>query len=327
MLKLKYLFDNRDLTDMLMRYWEYDEEPSREVMKHFRISANAVYPFYNQEQLQFLRFAPEEEKGTNFVRAELDFLNYLKEAGYPAVQTVPALSGADLVTAATPWGSYTAAVFLGMDAEPMTGMPYSDKLYYGMGEALAKLHQAGAAYNPGKPKRPDWEAHLDWCRDVLETYHAPKWAVLELVVLRRFFSAQEKTAENYGLIHYDFELDNVFYDAEHEMYYPIDFDDSLYHWFMMDIIKTIGSIQEEMPEDFKERAAQIMLTGYQSIRGIDENLLTQGEMFIRYANIFTYTRIWRSIYEKWDHEPEWMSGLRRTLEEHLKALEMSILGK
>lgn len=38
------------------------------------------------------------------------------------------------------------------------------------------------------------------------------------------------SAEHMGLIHYDFETDNIFYDEEESCYYTIDFDDSMIHW-------------------------------------------------------------------------------------------------
>lgn len=44
MLKLKYLFDNRDLAKMILENWDYDES-SLKMFDYFRISSNAVYPF------------------------------------------------------------------------------------------------------------------------------------------------------------------------------------------------------------------------------------------------------------------------------------------
>ena len=41
MMKLKHLFDNRDLAEMLLQNWEHDESS----LDMLRISANAVYKF------------------------------------------------------------------------------------------------------------------------------------------------------------------------------------------------------------------------------------------------------------------------------------------
>ncbi len=42
MLKLKYLFDNKDLAHMILNNWEYDYD-NPDLLKHYRISSNAVY--------------------------------------------------------------------------------------------------------------------------------------------------------------------------------------------------------------------------------------------------------------------------------------------
>lgn len=44
MLKYKYLFDNRDPAEMLLKNWAYDPD-SLDLFKQYRISSNAVYPF------------------------------------------------------------------------------------------------------------------------------------------------------------------------------------------------------------------------------------------------------------------------------------------
>lgn len=51
--------------------------------------------------------------------------------------------------------------------------------------------------------------------------------------------------EDYGLIHYDFKYDNVFYHAEQDICWVIDFDDGMYHWFAMDIQRALQSLEED----------------------------------------------------------------------------------
>jgi hypothetical protein len=51
MLKLKYLFNNVNLAEMMLENWEYDKE-SIEMFKYYRISSNAIYPFQAQGKTQ-----------------------------------------------------------------------------------------------------------------------------------------------------------------------------------------------------------------------------------------------------------------------------------
>ena len=75
MLKLKYLFDNKDLAMMILGNWEYDPS-SIDMLKYYRISSNAIYPFKNEGKVRFLRFAPCDEKDKNNIIAELEFITY-----------------------------------------------------------------------------------------------------------------------------------------------------------------------------------------------------------------------------------------------------------
>ena len=57
----------------------------------------------------------------------------------------------------------------------------------------------------------------------------------EAKLLNELFSKLPKNEQNYGLVHFDFELDYIFYDISTDMLNIIDFDDSMYHWYAMDI--------------------------------------------------------------------------------------------
>lgn len=41
-MKLKYLFVNRNLAEMLLKKWDYE---GIGMFKHYRVSSNAIYPF------------------------------------------------------------------------------------------------------------------------------------------------------------------------------------------------------------------------------------------------------------------------------------------
>ena len=57
MLKLRYLFNNKDLAHMILNNWENDNEDLNS-LKYYRISSNAVYWCKNGGGTFFLRFAP-----------------------------------------------------------------------------------------------------------------------------------------------------------------------------------------------------------------------------------------------------------------------------
>ena len=77
MLKLRHLFDNRDLAGMLLADWAHDD-PADQLFGSFRISSNATYPFRRSGKTCFLRFSPVDEKQPEAVLAELEFIRFLR---------------------------------------------------------------------------------------------------------------------------------------------------------------------------------------------------------------------------------------------------------
>lgn len=69
MLKLKYLFNNVNLAEMLLKNWEYDSE-SLDMFQYYRISSNAIYPFRYEGKTCLLRFAPRQRKCKSNIAAE-----------------------------------------------------------------------------------------------------------------------------------------------------------------------------------------------------------------------------------------------------------------
>jgi Ser/Thr protein kinase RdoA (MazF antagonist) len=313
MLKLKYLFDNKDLAHMILKNWEYDyNDPN--LLKYYRISSNAVYLCKNQGNTFFLRFTPSEEKSKEKILAELEFLSYLRSNGYPAVETILSKSGNELEVVDTPWGTFCAVAFKKASGKQISEMPLTKDLIFGLGKALGKLHKLSSDFNPIRDKRSDWKETMDWMEDVLSTFPDETAAKSELSILKSYFSKLPATKENFGLIHYDFEPDNVFYNEITKTYNPIDFDDAMYHWYALDIEQSLDIIKENIPEEQVESSVNEFIKGYRLDYAISDEMLKLLPIFRRYVNLYGYVRILRSVEEKWDNEPDWMIDLRIKLE-------------
>lgn len=316
MLKLKYLFNNTDLAEMLLGNWEFDPE-SLDLFQYYRISSNAIYPFKYRGNNQMLRFAPQSEKRKSNLLAELEFISYLQVCGYGVLESVPAVGGAELVESKTPWGDYYASVFKRVAGTQLGRTDLNNHIVFRYGEALGLLHQLSGGYIPAANRRWTHRDVLEWIQAVLAEFPLEAAAAAEVKLLTEYFADVPVTSSNYGLIHYDFELDNVFYDEAADAISAIDFDDSMYHWYAVDIEQALDSLEEEIaPEDFG-RKKQCFMDGYRSRYSLpDEGPST--DACRRFTSLYKYVRILRSTAERWEHEPEWMSGLRIRLERSLK---------
>lgn len=317
MMKLRHLFGNPELAGMLMRHWPQDETPPA-TFERFRISANAVYPFKINGQEHFLRFSPISEKTTTHIRAELGYIHLLRQAGFAANQPVPAKSGAELIEAETPWGGYHACVFKAVSGRPVSQCGASDEIVSACGGALAQMHKIASGFGSATPERPTHNHIFTWMQDILLGLPAETIALQELELLQQALRALPATAQNYGLIHFDFEPDNVFYDTENRPACSvIDFDDSMQHWYVMDIAQALNGLKEEFgPEGFAIRRG-FFLEGYRRVFDIDRDIYGHLPVFNRFARLLKYTRVRRAVQERWQNEPAWMLALRAKLEARL----------
>jgi Ser/Thr protein kinase RdoA (MazF antagonist) len=312
MMKLKYLLDNRDLALELLRNWDFD--PQRlDLLDQYRISSNAIYPFYQNGKVCFLRFAPTEEKSAQSVQAELDFISYLSRNGYHVPQTIPCHSGKDLLLANTMWGEYVAVVFTRALGQKAEGMAYGDSFFVQYGATLAQLHQLSRKYIPPGYMRANWEQNLEWTEACLQDCKAPRKAHIELQLVFDALRKLPVTESNYGLIHYDFELDNVFYASDSGIFTTIDFDDSVYHWYAMDVERSLHNLTEELDSEQVQAAKDGFLQGYTSVCDLPNEMPSAFPIFTRYAGLFQYARCLRATSQQSTNEPDWMKSLREYL--------------
>lgn len=312
MLKLRYLFDNRDLAEMILKNWKYDPS-SINMLNYFRISSNAIYPFEYEGKMRFLRFAPCAEKDKSNILGELDFIRYLKQRGYPVLCTVPSKDNRELLEVNTPWGEYFAVVFESVAGVRLDQTDYSYDMCKKHGKALGRLHRLSSEYKPSKALRWSHNDVLSWIEKGLSHFHDEDSARQEEKLLKEFFSKLPRNDQIYGMVHYDFELDNIFFDQSTDTLNVIDFDDSMYHWYAMDIEQALDNIAEEIScEDFS-LMRNCFIKGYREEFSISDEMLSYLPVFRRFADLYGYVRVLIATKEVWNNEPEWMMNVRRHL--------------
>lgn len=317
MLKLKYLFHNEDLAEMILKNWHFDEG-SKEMFTNYRISSNAIYPYLCEGKAQILRFAPTSEKMRSNILAELDFISYLLDNQYGVLESIPSKHGVKLMEVSTPWGEYYATAFKRVPGKQINNTDINDTIIFSYGKALGRLHYLSSQYTPENFKRWSYSDVLDSVEEVLNDHPEESDARKEIKLLRAYFASLPKSSKNYGLIHYDFEYDNVFYDEDTKSCYVIDFDDAMYHWYGMDIEQALDSLQDYTPSELFQQKKQCFLDGYLTEYDYSNDLEALLPAFRRFANLYGYVRILKSTQEKWNHEPEWLTNLRKNLTAALK---------
>lgn len=323
MLKLKYLFENYDLAKEALNNWSYDRDTLDGTLTNFRISSNAIYPFYQDGTLCFLRLAPVGEKSEKNVFGELEFIESLLQNGFPALVPVPSLTGELCLKIDTEWGEYFAAVFKGVNGAPLEDTELTSAVLYQYGKTLGKLHALSSEFTP-KRKKWDYLEVLSWIGQVLRDYHAPAPVISTSDEIRNELNRLPKCGELYGLIHYDFELDNVFFDPEKGTCSVIDFDDGMYHWYALDVEQALDSLTERLSgEPLKEAEAEF-IRGYRTEHCYTEEMEASRPLMRRFIDLYGYARLIRCVAGKFSDEPEWLTELRKKLDYAIAEKEKSL---
>lgn len=324
MLKLKYLFENYALAKEALRYWEHDTDTVDEKIRHFRISSNAIYPFEANRQLCYLRLAPTEEKLEQNILGELEFIQYLRKQNYPALEPIASKTGAMCMKLHTEWGDYYASAFRKVNGIAIENLVITDAVMYHYGKAMGKLHSLSAEFKPHIKKWTFTEV-FDWIDITLKTYGAPHFMLEEKLSLCEEFAHLPQTPENFGLVHYDFELDNVFYDETTQQCEVIDFDDAMYHWYALDIEQVFDSLAEKIKGEELKKVQREFLRGYREEHCYTEEMEQSRQLMRRFVNLYAYTRLIRSIAETFDQEPDWLIRLREKLNRVILSKEKTVL--
>lgn len=320
MMKLRNLVDDRATAKTILDMWSF-HDIDYEVMDEYRRSATAIYPFIDDGNVYILRFSPEDEKSKSFIESELDYINYLRSAGINVPKTVTSRQGNTLETVVIDDVKYYANVFERVRGQRVDRIALDHSHYFKLGQSLGKLHLASEKYRPseGKRIRPDYKDKLKWAKNVLisqyqngQSCHEKALEVIE--ILESKLDYLPKGQEHFGLIHYDYDLDNIFYDDEKENVWIIDFDDAIYHWYYLDLLNFHDSLKDDLPQKELEDAMRTFNEGYESVKSIDPSVKAYTELLKKYSECISYAAFVYSTSEMTKNPPQWMLDIKKKLD-------------
>lgn len=261
--------------------------------------------------LSQLRFCHEEENSIEQINAELSFLEYLKSRNYPCASPVLSIHDKYVEQVGDQEENYFAVVF-----QSAEGITLDEGLTEEQGEqwgrSLALLHQLSKEYKPSGTPRVSWRDILFKMEYTLKKYPNETEATQLLSKLTKELQSLSFSTHNYGLIHYDFQLDNVFYERNTNSFNVIDFDDAFYSWYVQDIVTALDDFLENDTSMILNHPQVIaFLKGYRSIVPLSEDDLSHLPYFRMFMKLYQFTRLLRSL-ENADipDAPDWLVNLK-----------------
>ncbi|MDQ1232614.1 Ser/Thr protein kinase RdoA (MazF antagonist) [Paenibacillus sp. SORGH_AS306] len=118
------------------------------------------------------------------------------------------------------------------------------------------------------------------------------------------------SSSNYGLIHYDFQLDNLFYEEKHRSFHVIDFDDAVYSWYAHDIVTALDDFLDD-DMNVEHSPVKSFLQGYRSIRPLSEEDVRTFPYFQRFMKLYQFSKLlWTLEGSDIVDAPQWLDDLK-----------------
>ncbi len=288
------------VADAVVAPWDHDTRPA-----FWRASANFQFVVEVGGRRCFLRFIGTDERNRTAIEQECAFVRWLHAEGVAVALPIAARDGTDVVTVDTQIGPVFAVLWEGARGEH----PEIDTLHTSdfrrWGAALGAVHAASARYDGPTSTRLTWRDHIDLVfpfTDASQTTLMREWTAV-----RDQLAALPVDAANYGLIHFDFELDNLVW--RDGTITAIDWDDCATMWFAADIAYALRDLALPTIDRYHPSEAAF-LQGYRSRFALDPALLDRLSLFMRLHALILYGRLeWACDLDPDAEYPDWLRDL------------------
>ncbi len=125
-----------------------------------------------------------------------------------------------------------------------------------------------------------------------------------ITVLVFSFPRLFKTNKTFGLVHYIFDPDNVFWIEADQCCAAIDFKDGMYHFFLVGLGQALDALTENVSADRQLEAEDAFLQGYQRVRILEPDYAEKLKLIRRFCILYSYARPIRSVAEQYSNEPD-----------------------
>lgn len=228
-----------DLAASLAEPWA----PDAGTVRLIRASSNFLFSFTSGGRHLVLRFNSISERLRSAIDTELDFVEFLRGNGLRVPKTVYSFAGNRIERFDTPFGVFLATAFEFVPGSSPRADRLSEEELREWGRALSELHRV-TAERPAENPAIDWSNFgrhdvgylVSWAASVIAD-RTPggigREAHREYRHIVSWLDSFPRDAGIYGLIHFDFEPDNlVWHDGKPTI---LDFDDCAIGWRFADI--------------------------------------------------------------------------------------------
>lgn len=272
--------------------------------KWWRSSASHVFVIPDPNGKRYLRFVPDAHRSAESFSAIAELTARLADRGVPVARPVASEAGPLTATVDTPLGPMHAMVIEAAPGETLDADELDENDARAWGAALARVHRDAADLGrrlPG-PLRELPEAAALFAAD-------PDLAAAAAALHERLRDL-ERDPSCFGVVHGDFELDNLAWNDG--VATAFDFDEACRSWYAADVAFALRDLTDEtgLPAAGHRGRFAAFIDGYRSVRPLSEADLP---LFAGLNAIAALVRISTALATPEPDEPEWKADLRTDL--------------
>jgi Ser/Thr protein kinase RdoA (MazF antagonist) len=278
--------------------------------RFWRSSANHVFAVRDDRfpgGAGYLRAVPAWWRDRFRVEAVAGLVAGLTRCGLPVAAITPSLGGDLIETVATELGDYHVMVVAGAAGQQLDVGDLTEDRVHRWGAALARVHRDAGAHS-ALPRAFERLA----CADaLLRDDHQLEMAAGRVTELLARLPAGP---DRFGVIHGDFELDNLAWEADAVTMF--DFDEAAQSWYADDIARATRDL-DSLPMPRRQQLLTAFVTGYRSIRPLDDHDLQCRPLFTAAHAAESLLGLREVIDDGFaDTDPQWLTTLRAKISVH-----------
>lgn len=297
------------VADQVALAWGYPSGTA----KWWRSSASHVFVLPDPRGKRYLRFMPDTYRAAGAVEPVTVLMHRLAAGGAAVVRPVPTETGSLTATVPTELGTMHAVVVEAAAGHEIDADDLTDDLAHEWGRALALVHDGAADIDVDLP---DAFAEL---AEVPGRFAEDPALVKAAARLADRLARLPRDRSQFGVVHGDFELDNLAWDAGRAT--AFDFDEAAQSWYAADIAYALRDLTgpDGEPDPTRRHLVHAFITGYRGVRAFDDSDLANLRLFAGAHAACSAVRIARALDSSGAAEPEWRAELRADLTVMAKA--------
>ncbi len=292
----------RSFVESAVRHWGHDPESVR----FLRASANVLFVYTYRGNRYYLRINHANARPLRMLRAEMQALRWLGARGVRVAMPAASTAGEDVVSVDTQFGRLMCVVFCEAPGSHLKFDALCDEHFVTWGSELGRLHcqmqNMPDATALGRP------SYVELLQTACEHIHPEETHLLrELEEVDTKLSALPKSRARFGLIHFDFELDNLLWDGWRVA--VVDFDDCARLWYAADVIYALRDLFLGREFAASEPRFRLFLEGYRSHTQFDESDTALLPLFFRLHRLFAIGRLRNALPMAESPRMQWADAL------------------